>query len=479
MTSSVPHFLNRLALDKSADERAIRRAYAKELKLIDQEADAAGFQLLREAYEAAMRWVAQHQSTLPPAAGPAGEAEAEAAAEPSGQQDTEPAPAYGQQRVSVQFKAAEPAVPPVPAPASTPAHELQHPSADARAVFIEFVAACKQLPTAADKYNEAPWEALLQACLLDPRLDNLAASSLFEQQLAELLANGWQPGHEILFVAAGKVFEWLTDGRRLLSAGPSGQRLNHAYTEFQLFRQDQNVFSPRHRSFIARLRVPVAPSEADLMRMVPPLTAMWQRFPHWLPVVTDVARLRKWQQDEQKVPEAARNLAAMSPQDDDVQQSSGASGWSILKWVLLGLFAVSSLANLVSRSTDRPASALSQQQQQQQQIGQQLMARDSETRTGVVSATRGASAPEMRDIAREIKQQVRYTASPKQAGNPTVEMEILIFGDGTIFAVNLLKSSGLPAFDKAVDKAIRDVAPYPSNLPRRFHLTYRLKDDPG
>ncbi|UPG90754.1 hypothetical protein L2Y96_02980 [Luteibacter aegosomaticola] len=52
-------FLDWLAVDVSADERAIKRAYAAKLKQIDPAADPEGFARLREAYERARDWLAR------------------------------------------------------------------------------------------------------------------------------------------------------------------------------------------------------------------------------------------------------------------------------------------------------------------------------------------------------------------------------------------------------------------------------------
>ncbi|MEA5667977.1 heat-shock protein, partial [Stenotrophomonas sp. MH1] len=52
-----------LELDASADERAIKRAYARLLRSNRPDDDAAAFQRLHEAYQTALHWQ-RHQQAL-------------------------------------------------------------------------------------------------------------------------------------------------------------------------------------------------------------------------------------------------------------------------------------------------------------------------------------------------------------------------------------------------------------------------------
>jgi len=59
-------FLEQLGLDQTADATTIRRAYARRLKQVDQEADPEAFAALRTAYEQALAWSEQPNAAAEP-----------------------------------------------------------------------------------------------------------------------------------------------------------------------------------------------------------------------------------------------------------------------------------------------------------------------------------------------------------------------------------------------------------------------------
>ena len=56
--------LDVLELDEDADERAIKRAYARLLRVTRPDDDPVAFQHLHEAYQSALSWVKQRDQPL-------------------------------------------------------------------------------------------------------------------------------------------------------------------------------------------------------------------------------------------------------------------------------------------------------------------------------------------------------------------------------------------------------------------------------
>lgn len=377
----VPDFLQRLALAQDADERAIRRAYARELKLIDQETNPAGFQSLRETYEAALSW-ARRQGRISPRADlhkataqPVEEAleRTLTKAMPDIAPDIVPdsAPdivsetlmdnaAADEEEAREQEAPVPRNTPPAPRPPSRPAfrsvdigtngmrqaseqREID-PQAQALAVFSEFMQRCKAASGGQVLNEDARLKQELRRSLTDLRLINILAREIFERQIAQLLADGWKPGHEALYAAAVNVFGWAADRKRVFTLGKVGPALDAAIDQCAMFYlQPEHVQIPQLQ-LIARLRDPKPPTAGELIWHMPLLETLAKRFPTWLSMITNLRDIERWRELDGQVPQWRRELSykkkdASSP-SQGLQRSRMIWTWLIFPafWALVYLF---------------------------------------------------------------------------------------------------------------------------------------------
>ncbi|MET0321097.1 MAG: tetratricopeptide repeat protein, partial [Duganella sp.] len=356
--------LQRLALAADADERAIRRAYARELKLIDQERDLDGFQELRAAYEAALFWVRHPEAFADadpaPAGAPAAAAPTVKAAPPADDADAHPAPPAADAATPVDHAA----LPPFdPLPHATALPQAEDPIALGNAVFDEF---CLRLPQLAEATgvpieSDAPWQRALQESLVDLRLFGIDARQQFELRVAILLAERWRPGHEALLVAAVEVFDWAADRRRVQRLGQAGALLDLAIDERALFDAQSDDDANHQRQLLQRLRVTdMPPTWRELALHAHTLEMMIARFPHWLAMVADVDTIVHWRRLNEAMPGWRRALALLGQKRAASQYKSPARsgyswrwGWAVLVLILFMLRTLSHLGN--DHSTGGPA----------------------------------------------------------------------------------------------------------------------------
>ncbi|PIF78186.1 protein TonB [Variovorax sp. 54] len=267
--NDVPGFLLALGLRPDADERAIRRAYASELKKIDQEAEAEAFQRLRETYEAALTWARHKPQTDAPVA-----------------QEPPPEPAESEaQNVHSSPIDATPAGPPSAAPQATSPHESAH------AVVAAFAGRLAEHPPRS--IDDAA--TLLNTSLEDDRLLDMDARFLFEANVAHILASGWQAGHEHLFEAAAEAFEWRKDSARLQRLGKAGQVVDAAIVEQHAHADLPTAHRELQLKYLDLLRRRSNPGEEAVTLGLDHVLHAAGLFPNWVRLTSKTENIVAWQ----------------------------------------------------------------------------------------------------------------------------------------------------------------------------------------
>jgi hypothetical protein len=413
-----PPFLTRLSLNIDADGRAIRRAYARELKLIDQESDAAGFQSLREQYELALQWF-EYQ-----------EWERVHGSDDDDDESAEPELATPAPAVSL-VKAASPAVDP-----SAPSHL-------ATIVYERLIDACRDLAAKADGGTLPEWEQTIRTHLGNDELFNIAARALFEQFIVDWLANGWAPGKEKLFAAATDVFLWGDDRRRLQQFGYAGMVVNLAIDERVIFLRQDQADIETYRNIIARVREPGTPTGKQLKYDMPYLEQMLERFPHLMSLSVSDAAITHWREE---FASHGGVIVRPRPQAAEPESSDGGGSfpWGIFVVILIGA------GRMCSSSSAPPALPPGTLYEQVPSV-----------------ATDAPPVVHLTDA--DVHFVLPKTTLP---GTYTVRQEVQYDAQGNPVTLTDRQRSPYPEFDDAVRRAILRTGPYPQYAGRAVTFVY-------
>jgi hypothetical protein len=304
------NFLERLKLDHSADRAAIRRAYGREVKLLDQELQAEQFQQLRECYETALAWVTHKEWDVT-------------------------APQAGERKPDSAFAPLQPDA------------DMAAPSAMSAIVFARLQAIRTRLAEPGALNDVPSWEAEIRERLQDGELLNLDARIFFEGRIAYALANDFNEGQFAFFLAAAASFDWLHDQRRLLQFGHAGHIVNEAIVEHGIYRGQHEQEKAAQRRVFDLMRREAAPDEDQLMRDIITFEQMCERIPALMAMRAPQWKIEQWRKGCLALRAAHGNAAfnvrvAYAPDEDAVDERIA----SLLLSSLIGSYILYQLASI-------------------------------------------------------------------------------------------------------------------------------------
>jgi hypothetical protein len=461
-------FLVRLGLDTGADAREIRRAYARELKKIDQEADPGSFQDLRQAYEVALQWHAHQEFARLEAAHPIAMEAAEPAPRP---EPAAPAPAALE-------PSPEPAHGSAPVPAATapePAPEDPYRLADL--AFTEFQSGAEALVLKNESRHQSRWRELLQAALEHESLLNLTARTIFEARIVHLLATGWRPGHETLFVVASEVLDWARDSRRIQQFGEAGAMVDRAIDQWKLYESMPAGAMGTVKQLIQVVRTTPNPERVATRDDLVLFHQLTDRFYHWFSIIMDREVLQKWHQAAQA--EIERNgTAGTVPLGEAPVQSDDKAGWSWSGWqiTLVIFLLVKGCAALLSNNSPSYTPPATQVEQSAYQAAVNQAIQDEIKAAEEKKLLAQNETPPTEAQLEAVQKQIFYIPEPgKVLGVLKVSFNVELDDTGKVISVKKILASRDQSYDEAVARTLQHTNVFPPGTQRKFSVSYSYK----
>jgi protein TonB len=351
---TLPTFLASLELDLGANERAIRRAYARRLKQIDQAQDAPGFQALRQDYEAALAWCARRaiEQMQPPSGTGSGRSLAtEQQPEAGAVRDMLQSPAHAQPQsaneAAVQGNLSQhEAKAAVARHAEDTARELLHGLQRKLELNVPLVHLDVQ------DWLSSVWDS--------EQLIDMDARFLFEWGVASILAEGWSPGKDVVFSVCLDFFQWRQDRMRLRPLGRAGYIIDNAITELELFDQQDSAARSHQRHVIRMLRQEHRPTTSFLLGQTALSVQLRNIYPHWLHVISNPRNVDRWLEWESQISQWRRlifnGIRRAAPKPSLLANLPGLN-WA--GWVFVGFVVISGLQSQLKSTPVKPPASVS------------------------------------------------------------------------------------------------------------------------